>query len=114
MYSALTHDVMTSYLTRVQDKKFVIAILRWKQGLLCDKSVSLWFTEPIKRPQCYESIKCLWSDIKKHNKVNSKVKYENYAFNLFFFIGQYHLEGGYQELDRLPVLALVSTVKTGV
>ena len=29
---------MTSYLTRVCDKKFVMAILDWKQEVLCDKS----------------------------------------------------------------------------
>ena len=43
MYSALTYDVMKSYLTRVRDKKkFVMAILHWKQGLLCDKGLFYW------------------------------------------------------------------------
>ena len=37
MYSALTYDVMKSYLTRVRDKKIVMAILHWKLGMLCDK-----------------------------------------------------------------------------
>ena len=39
MYSALTYDVTKSYLTRAERKtrKFVMAILHWKQGLLCDK-----------------------------------------------------------------------------
>ena len=48
MYSALTYDVMKSYLTRVCDKKkFVMAILDWKQGLLCDKKRGLLFvTKP--------------------------------------------------------------------
>ena len=36
MYSALTYDVRKSYLTRGRDKKIRMAILHWKQGLLCD------------------------------------------------------------------------------
>ena len=49
MYSALTYDIMKSYLTRVRDKKIrngSLAVLHWKQGLLCDKArsfnVSVW------------------------------------------------------------------------
>ena len=38
MYSALTYEVMKIYLTRVWDKKLVMAILHWKQALLFDKS----------------------------------------------------------------------------
>ena len=39
MYSALTYDVMKSYPTRVcVTRKFVIAILYWKQGLVGIKS----------------------------------------------------------------------------
>ena len=37
MYSALTYDVMKFYLTLCKARKFVMAILHWKQGLLCDK-----------------------------------------------------------------------------
>ena len=40
MYSALTYDVMKSYLTSVREKKFLMAILHRKQGLLCDKELS--------------------------------------------------------------------------
>ena len=36
-YSALTYDIINSYLTHVWDKK--MAILHWKEGLLCDKLV---------------------------------------------------------------------------
>ena len=35
MYSALTYDVIKSYLTRVWDKKIHNGY--WTQGLLCDK-----------------------------------------------------------------------------
>ena len=38
MYSPLTYDVMKSYISHVcETRKFVMAILHWKQGLLCDK-----------------------------------------------------------------------------
>ena len=37
-YSALTYDVMKSYLTLLETRKFVMAILHWKQGLLSDKT----------------------------------------------------------------------------
>ena len=44
MYSALTYDVMKSYLTHdlCETRKFVMAIFHWKQGLLCDKTRSVW------------------------------------------------------------------------
>ena len=37
MYRALTYDVMKYYLTHVETRKFVMAILHGKQGLLSDK-----------------------------------------------------------------------------
>ena len=43
MLSALTYDIMKSYLTRVRDRKIRMAILHWKQGLLCDKYLSPQF-----------------------------------------------------------------------
>ena len=60
MYSALTYDVMTSYLT-----KFVMAIFHGKQGLLCD----LKKTRHIKNiqhqylPMSFILIKCFTDDM---------------------------------------------------
>ena len=50
MYSASTYDVMKSYLT----EKFVMSILHWKQGLLCDKTV---YTN-LKRKETYNNEFC--------------------------------------------------------
>ena len=43
MHSASTYEAMKSYLTRVcvcVTRKFEMAVLHWKQGLLCDKITS--------------------------------------------------------------------------
>ena len=36
MYSVLTYDVMKFISHVCETRKFVMAILHWKQGLLCD------------------------------------------------------------------------------
>ena len=51
MYTALTYDVMKSYFIVHETRKFVITILHWRQGLLCDKNrvhmqVATLFCEP--------------------------------------------------------------------
>ena len=38
-YSAMTYDVIKSFLTRVSDKKFVMTILDWKQGCYVIKDI---------------------------------------------------------------------------
>ena len=64
MYSALTYDVMKIISHVLETRKFVMAILHWKRGLLCDKNslVKCKSAEPVgavgnvKAPETKESL----------------------------------------------------------